>query len=165
MRDAVIAGGLMLFVALLGGVVYFGFRPSLSGPRPAASTSEPAAVSAEQSEQKAARQNGTRRRTVAHRAATAAVEGLMETPLNIPNAPIPAAEQKLPPPFPSDRDLVRGMARSRLRVLYGPPSLRVSATRDGRLVERYVYMRPDRTSATIAHLENGAVVSAETVAQ
>jgi hypothetical protein len=167
MRDVVVPGALILVVAVLGVLVYFGFKPTVSGPRAAAqqaAAAQAAAEAAQAAEKESARQKASRQRSVSKRAVEAAIESLDELTLDIPASPIPGTD-RLTAPFPSERDLLRGMPRNRLRTLFGPPSLRVSATRDGRLVERYVYVKPDRSSATVAYLENGAVVSAETVAQ
>jgi hypothetical protein len=46
---------------------------------------------------------------------------------------------------------------------YGQPIARVSGVEDGRLIERFYFLRPDRTRITIAILRSSVVVSAESV--
>jgi hypothetical protein len=67
------------------------------------------------------------------------------------------------PGFPTSKTLAVGTTRSELRERYGVPTLDVSSSRDGSLVERYYYVNPNDAHLTVATLHNGKLVSAETV--
>lgn len=64
-------------------------------------------------------------------------------------------------PFPSPGDLPAGTTRAQVIARYGEPIARVSGVEDGRLLERYYFLNPDRMRITIAILHGGIVTSAE----
>ncbi len=64
-------------------------------------------------------------------------------------------------PFPSRNDLPQGATGAQIRAKYGEPTARVTAMQGGRLLERYYYVNDDRTQLTVATLEHGVVVFAE----
>ena len=66
-------------------------------------------------------------------------------------------------PFPSPIDLPAGTTRAQVIAKYGQPIARVSGVEDGRLIERFYFLRPDRTRITIALLRSGIVASADSV--
>lgn len=65
------------------------------------------------------------------------------------------------PGFPTRKDFRIGAKGSEIRSQYGEPTARVTEMRDGRVFEHYYYFNPDRTQLTMATLENGLVISAE----
>jgi hypothetical protein len=79
--------------------------------------------------------------------------------------PLGAIEVDVPArfPFPSPGDLPAGITRSQVIARYGEPIARVSGVEDGRLLERYYFLHPDRIQMTVATLRNGVVASADTV--
>jgi hypothetical protein len=79
--------------------------------------------------------------------------------------PLGAIEVDVPArfPFPSPGDIPAGTTRSQVIATYGEPIARVSGVDDGRLIERYYFLNPDRTRITVATLRNGVVASAESV--
>ncbi len=64
-------------------------------------------------------------------------------------------------PFPTRSDFPPGISGAQIRATYGEPTARVTAMERGRLFERYYYVNNDRTQLTVATLEHGVVVSAE----
>ncbi len=64
-------------------------------------------------------------------------------------------------PFPDPHKLSKGVTRMQLVDKYGEPTMRASATVQGRLIERYYYVNSDRTKLTVATLEDGLLMSAE----
>lgn len=64
-------------------------------------------------------------------------------------------------PFPDPRKLSKGVTRMQLVEKYGEPTMRASATIQGRLIERYYYVNNGRTKLTVATLEDGLLISAE----
>jgi hypothetical protein len=79
--------------------------------------------------------------------------------------PLGAIEVDVPVgfPFPNPRDLSAGTTRAQVLARYGEPIARVSGVEDGRLIERYYFLNPDRTRITVAILRSGVVDSAESV--
>jgi len=69
------------------------------------------------------------------------------------------------PSIPDSRDLRVGITRTQIRDKYGEPSLNVSARQNGKLVERYYYLNGDQTRVTVAILQDGTLVSAQTVSR
>jgi hypothetical protein len=69
------------------------------------------------------------------------------------------------PSIPESSDLRVGITRTQIRDKYGEPSLNVSARQNGRLVERYYYLNGDQTRVTVATLQDGTLVSAQTVSR
>lgn len=68
----------------------------------------------------------------------------------------------LPPSkFPSRKDIPLGGTGVQIRAEYGEPNARVTEIRSGRVFELYYYFNSDRTQLTVATLESGVVVSAE----
>ena len=68
----------------------------------------------------------------------------------------------LPPSkFPSRKDLPVGATGVQIRAEYGEPNARVTEVRGGRVLEHYYYFNSDRTQLTVATLESGIIVSAE----
>lgn len=63
--------------------------------------------------------------------------------------------------FPRRGDLPRGTSRLQVRSVFGEPRVSTSELRDGSLLERYYYFNKDHTEVTVATLENGVVVAAE----
>jgi hypothetical protein len=64
-------------------------------------------------------------------------------------------------PFPTRSDLPLGITGAQIRAKFGEPTARVTAMQGGRLLERYYYVNSDRTQLTVATLEHGIIVSAE----
>jgi hypothetical protein len=54
-----------------------------------------------------------------------------------------------------------GATRSELRERYGVPTFAVESVRDGSLVERYYYVKPDHANVVMATLHNGKLVAAQ----
>jgi hypothetical protein len=166
MRDTLTVLGAVVVIAVVGTIMYLRFGQMTGGVRTANPTSqaEKAAGAPEKSEgkkqQKRAEHNRAgivdARAEVDGTPASTVVPGIPSIVVDVPN---------LAPPFPLSRDIPRGTARAWLRSEFGPPQLRVSATSRGQLTEKYVYIKPDRSAITIAYLENGAVVSAESMPQ
>ena len=65
-------------------------------------------------------------------------------------------------PFPTVADIPPGTARSKLQAAYGKPNIVTTVLDGGRLVETFVYLRPDPNAATIVLLRNGRVVGSNT---
>lgn len=63
--------------------------------------------------------------------------------------------------FPEPEELNMGMTGTEIRSQFGEPSARVSGVRDGALLERYYYLNSDRTRVTVATLNNGVLVGAQ----
>jgi len=63
--------------------------------------------------------------------------------------------------IPDSKKMEIGATRSALQTRYGAPTVVVSSVRDGRLVELYYYVRPDRTNMVVATLREGKLVSAQ----
>lgn len=63
--------------------------------------------------------------------------------------------------FPTLHDLPLGTSGAQIRAKYGEPTARVTAMQGGRLLERYYYVNSDRTQLTVATLEHGVVISAD----
>lgn len=79
--------------------------------------------------------------------------------------PLGAIEVDVPAgfPFPTPGDLPAGTTRAQVLARYGEPIARVSGVEDGRLIERFYFLRPDRVQITVALLRSGVVASAESV--
>jgi hypothetical protein len=71
----------------------------------------------------------------------------------------------LPATFPEPRDFRSGMLRAEVEQRYGTPTLSTVQTRSGRLLQRYVYVKGDKTAVTVAVLEDGRVVNALSMPQ
>lgn len=69
------------------------------------------------------------------------------------------------PSIPDSRDLRVGSTRTQIRDKYGEPSLNVAARQNGKLIERYYYLNGDQTRVTVATLQDGTLVSAQTVSR
>lgn len=82
----------------------------------------------------------------------------IELPLGAIQVDVPAGF-----PFPTPGDLPVGTTRAQLLAKYGTPIARVSGVEDGRLIERFYFLHPDRTRITVAILRSGMVASAESV--
>ena len=76
---------------------------------------------------------------------------------------IPDPPQGKRPLFPEPRNFASGMLRSDVERLYGTPTLSTVQTRSGRLLQRYIYVSPEKSSTTMAIIEDGRVVSALTM--
>ncbi len=77
---------------------------------------------------------------------------------------VPKADGEVPErhsAFPARSDLPVGATRLEIRRKYGDPSAAVTETRSGHLFERYYYFNGDRTQLTVATLEDGVLISAE----
>jgi len=87
-------------------------------------------------------------------------------PQMIPEATIVAIpDDTVAPPAIPDKELTTGTSRTELRQRYGLPTLGLTATREGSLVERYYYVDPSKGNMSVATLRNGKVVSTATVAR
>jgi hypothetical protein len=62
--------------------------------------------------------------------------------------------------FPEPGNFSSGMLRADVERLYGAPTLSVVQTRSGRLLQRYIYVSPEKSSTTMAIIEDGRVVNA-----
>ena len=69
------------------------------------------------------------------------------------------------PSIPESTDLRMGTTRMQIRDKYGEPTLNVAARQNGRLIERYYYLSGDQTRVTVATLQDGTLVSAQTVSR
>jgi len=69
------------------------------------------------------------------------------------------------PRFPTRADLAVGATGVQIRTQYGEPTARVTEMRAGHLLERYYYFNRDRTQLTLATLEGGVIVAAETLSR
>jgi hypothetical protein len=61
---------------------------------------------------------------------------------------------------PEARDIPSGMPRSEVEKIYGRPTLSTIQTRSGRLLQKYVYVSKDKSTVTVAVLEDGRVLTA-----
>jgi hypothetical protein len=64
-------------------------------------------------------------------------------------------------PFPEPKDLPPGMTSEQLRTSFGEPTARVTRPDNGELSERFYYVNKERRVVTVANLQDGVVVSAE----
>ena len=66
-------------------------------------------------------------------------------------------------PFPTEELLRKGSTTAEIRAEYGAPTLDITGTRNGRVLERYYYVNRDQTRLTVANLENGLLTSVESL--
>jgi hypothetical protein len=101
----------------------------------------------------------------ARKAAIPATPSLVESaPTPVEPTPTGAACCRRPDtPFPTPEILTRGSTAAEIRGAYGAPTIDVAGSRDGRVLEKYYYMSPDRTHLTVANIENGLLISAESL--
>jgi hypothetical protein len=67
------------------------------------------------------------------------------------------------PRFPEPQDLKSGMTAEQIVGAFGEPTARVTRPEPGDISERLYYVRRDHTRATVANLQSGVLVSAETM--
>jgi hypothetical protein len=67
------------------------------------------------------------------------------------------------PPFPTPELMRTGATTAELRATFGVPSVDIAGTREGRVLERYYYVNRERSRLTIANIENGLLISAESL--
>ncbi len=80
--------------------------------------------------------------------------------------PVSETEVDVPmPKFPVRTDFPRGATGAQIRARYGEPTARTTEMRGGHVFEHYYYFNNDRTQLTVATLENGVIVSAESTSQ
>ena len=86
--------------------------------------------------------------------------GLTNEPLTTGNA----SEEVRAPLNEQDiaQTLKPGMLRKQVLELFGNPTLRVIETRNGKVMERFIYVDLNRQTKTIAVLENGRTVRLKT---
>ncbi len=91
----------------------------------------------------------------------------VEVPAEYPSSPRTElrSDRAMLPSLPEARDIPSGMPRSEVEKLYGRPTLSTIQTRSGRLLQRYVYISRDKSTATVAVLEDGRVITALNVPQ
>ena len=65
------------------------------------------------------------------------------------------------PQFPDATQLKPGMTGGDVRLHFGEPSVRIMTADRGEISERYFYVDKDRSRMTVANLQGGVVVSAE----
>ena len=65
------------------------------------------------------------------------------------------------PPFPEPNDFPNGITGSQIRADFGEPTARVMVSIGGQFVEKYYYLNKEHTRYTIASLQDGRVVLAE----
>ena|SRR5947209_6259036 len=85
-----------------------------------------------------------------------------------PNLPVLKTEVEITgwhPAFPTVADLPVGASGVQIRNKYGEPTARITEMRTGHLLEHYYYFNPDRTRLTVAKLDSGVLVSAESVSR
>lgn len=70
--------------------------------------------------------------------------------------PVPAM------PFPTAADIPVGMERNRLVGAFGKPSMRMTTVERDRLMETFVYLQNEPSTATFVLLQNAKVVSVTT---
>jgi hypothetical protein len=63
------------------------------------------------------------------------------------------------PRFPEAKDLRTGVTGSQIQAEFGEPTVRVTGTKDGLLVQQFYYVNNDHTRVTVANLQDGVVVS------
>ncbi len=88
--------------------------------------------------------------------------------LTDPNLPVLKTEVDIAawhPAFPTVADLPVGASATQIRTKYGEPTARITGLQTGHLVEQYYYFNPDRTRLTVAKLDSGVVVSAQSVSR
>ena len=66
-------------------------------------------------------------------------------------------------PFPTPDTMKIGSTRKELRAAFGDPTMDIAGTRNGRVIERYYYLSRDRNRLTMATVENGIIISAESL--
>ena len=69
------------------------------------------------------------------------------------------------PKFPTRTDFPSGATGAQIRAQYGEPTARTTEMRGGHVVEHYYYFNSDRSQLTMATLDNGVIVSAESTSQ
>ncbi|MBV8808346.1 MAG: hypothetical protein JO033_06690 [Acidobacteriaceae bacterium] len=85
-----------------------------------------------------------------------------------PNFPVLKTEVDIAawhPAFPTVADLPVGVSATQIRTKYGEPTARITGLQTGHLVEQYYYFNPDRTRLTVAKLDGGVLVSAQSVSR
>ncbi len=66
-------------------------------------------------------------------------------------------------PFPIPETMKTGSSAAEVRAVYGEPALEVTTTAHGRVVDKYYYFSAERDHLTLANIENGKLVSAESL--
>jgi hypothetical protein len=117
-------------------------------PSPAAETAKSAAKTSDK------RTSGARKKQ------TEPIETEIQVVSWRPLPEIPDPPQGMRTAFPEPRNFASGMLRSDIERLYGRPTLSTVQTRSGRLLQRYIYVSPEKSSTTMAIMEDGRVVSA-----
>jgi len=94
------------------------------------------------------------------------------------NAPSKPAEPELPPehtdppaiaspkaefPFPTSHIVKKGTTAKELRSRFGAPSFDIASTSEGRVLEKFYYLNRERNRLTVITLENGILVSANSL--
>jgi hypothetical protein len=87
--------------------------------------------------------------------------GTNEPPSFPPHLNSGAAVVRHPLSVPDSDNMEIGATRSELRERYGVPTFAVESVRDGSLVERYYYVKPDHANVVMATLHNGKLVAAQ----
>ncbi len=94
------------------------------------------------------------------------VQGSARGDIAFGSFPISETEVDVPmPKFPIGADFRRGATGAQIRAQYGEPTARTTEMRGGHVFEHYYYFNADRTELTMATLENGVIVSAESTSQ
>ena len=65
------------------------------------------------------------------------------------------------PPFPEPKDFPNGITGAQIRADFGAPAARITVSIGGQLVEKYYYLNREHTRYTIANLQDGRVISAD----
>jgi hypothetical protein len=65
--------------------------------------------------------------------------------------------------IPDPEKMEIGTTRAELKAQYGAPTFAVAGVREGDLLERYFYLKPDHANLVVARLRDGRLVSAENV--
>lgn len=70
-----------------------------------------------------------------------------------------------PPRFPDPTEVKPGMTGGDLRLHYGEPAIRTMKADNGEVSERYFYLDKETNRITVANLQGGVVVGAESKRQ
>ena len=87
-------------------------------------------------------------------------------PRTVPLERCPELRSPRPPPelpFPTRETLKTGSAAAGVRAAFGPPAFDTVSNTEGRVREKYYYVNRDRSRLTVMTIENGLVMSVDSL--
>ena len=164
---------LMIVVIVIGGAVVMyrwpGASPLTFNSTRGIAKVEPAPESTEKPADKAAERKVSRPKATA--SAVAAQQGRapneatspVPVPVPVQATPAPIVSSKPELPFPTPETLRKGSTASEVRSRFGAPAIDIAGTSEGRVQERYYYLNRDKNRLTVVTLENGILISANSL--